>query len=94
MGSLFLGLFFTTDNTYSIQAIVKGILVAFLSTCGTICLCQALQSGKGGPILAIDSLKSLPPLILNVIYVGLVPTVSQRNGVAIGIIGAIIVGLS
>jgi len=39
MGSLFLVLFFTTDNTYSIQAIVKGILVAFLSTCGTICLC-------------------------------------------------------
>lgn len=60
--------------------------------CGGIALTTALKSGKGGPINAIDSLKSLIPLFLNIIFRGLVPSLLQILGVICGIVGATIIG--
>lgn len=57
-------------------------------------LTKALNCGKGGPIQAIDSLKSLIPLMLNVLFRGLLPSWLQLGGVALGIMGAAVVALN
>ena len=62
--------------------------------CGGIALTTALKCGKGGPINAIDSLKSLIPLFLNMMFRDLVPSLLQILGVIFGIIGAAVIGFN
>ena len=79
--------------TFRVIDIFEGCLCSCLSMAGNICLAKALKSGKGGPIQAIESLKSLVVLFFNIIVKGFLPTYSQYFGVALGIVGASIVGL-
>jgi hypothetical protein len=44
---------------------MKAIGASVLSLVGTASMTQAFKTGKGGPIQAIDSLKCLVPLFLN-----------------------------
>ena len=79
--------------TFRVFDILEGILCSLLSLVGNISLTKALQSGKGGPVQAIESLKSLVVLGFGIITKGYVPTYLQITGVALGITGASIVGL-
>ncbi len=83
-----------TETQYSKFDIVEGIFCSFVSMGGTVSLTKALNCGKGGPIQAIDSLKSLIPLLLNVLFRGLVPSVLQFTGVVLGIAGALVIALN
>lgn len=50
---------------YSIWNIGEGVLTSLVLTMGVICIAKAFErGGKGGPIICIDSLKVLPPLII------------------------------
>jgi uncharacterized membrane protein len=93
--SIFMAIgFFTTDTTYETIDILKAVLSSNLSLVGTFCLTKALQTGKGGPIQALDSLKSLIPLFLNMFLVQILPTWLQVGGVALGMLGAGIISFS
>ena len=86
--------FVMTDTHYTMFDIAEGIFCSFVSMGGTVSLTKALNCGKGGPIQAIDSLKSLIPLALNVMFRGLVPSWLQFGGVCLGILGAGVVALN
>lgn len=61
----------TTEGfIYSAKDMLFATLASWLSLTSTVCLTKALQTGKGGPIQAIDSLKSLVQLTLVIIVYG------------------------
>jgi drug/metabolite transporter (DMT)-like permease len=83
-----------SDTPISIIDSAIGVTISFLYVCGSICFAHALTSGGlGGPIQAIDSLKSLIPLFLHGLIGGVMPTVSQWIGVILGISGAFVIGM-
>jgi hypothetical protein len=53
----------------------------------------SFRYGLGGPIMAIDSCKSLVILLFNVVMSGILPTWLQTLGLAVGIIGASVVSI-
>ena len=61
---------------------------------GTCFMGLAVHAGKAGPVQAIDSLKSLPTLFMNLMLLGIGVSWQQWIGVALSIGGAAIVGLS
>ena len=79
--------FSSLDYVYAVSS-------ALFSLSGQCLIVMALLAGKGGPIQAIDALKSLPTLFLNLAIGGVVPTTQQWVGVALGIAGTAVVGLS
>jgi drug/metabolite transporter (DMT)-like permease len=86
-------LLFLNDIQFTIFDLFLGYFNCLLSICGNIAFTIALQSGKGGPIQAIDSMKTLVTLGVNMLLTGLIPTWLQWSGVGLGITGAAIVGL-
>jgi hypothetical protein len=86
--------FFLCSSKFTVLDLIEGSMVCFCMMGGGISITQATRFGKGGPITAIDSLKSLIPLFLNVVLHSLVPSVLQITGVALGILGATVIGLS
>ena len=53
-------------DAYSIADVMKATAASVLSLVGTASMTQAFKTGKGGPIQAIDSLKVLVPLLMNI----------------------------
>ena len=86
--------YLTTETQYSVIDTGEAITTVVLMLYGAQFLSLAVKTGKGGPIQSIDSLKSLIPLGLNIVFRGLVPSLLQITGVLLGIIGAAIVGMS
>jgi drug/metabolite transporter (DMT)-like permease len=78
--------------TFRVFDILEGILCSTLSMVGNVSLTKAIQLGKGGPVQAIESTKSLVVLGFGIIIKGYVPSYLQITGVALGIAGASIVG--
>ena len=68
-----IGFFFVNESFQAID-IIEGSIVCFAMAGGGISLTTASITGKGGPIQAIDSLKSLIPLFLNIILKAMFPT--------------------
>ena len=64
---------------------------ALLSVLGTGAMTHALKTGKGGPIQAIDSLKCLFSLLLDISVKKNNPNSKQVLGIACAIIGAVII---
>lgn len=71
--------------------VLKAVAAAVLSLVGTASMTQAFKTGKGGPIQAIDSLKVLVPLIMNMILLKQIPSWMQFAGMASGIAGALVI---
>lgn len=44
--------------------------MSFISMTGNVLFTMALESGKGGPVQSIDSLKSLIPLFIHIFLNG------------------------
>ena len=86
--------FCLTETKYRMLDIGKAILCSVTSMAATVSITTALSVGKGGPIQAIDSLKSLIPLFLHVIVNGLLPSWLQLAGVGLGIAGACVVAMA
>ena len=59
------GYFIAGADLYSSDDMWKAFWAAVLSLIGTASMTEAFKTGKGGPIQAIDSLKCLVPLLLN-----------------------------
>ena len=51
-----------------------GVAISASIVIGTICLTLALASGQGGPVMAIESCKSLVIVGLNVVSTGILPS--------------------
>ena len=85
------GYFIYGPSEYTRSDIVKSSASGVLSLLGTAAMTRAFKTGKGGPIQAIDSLKCLVPLFLNVILKQQVPTNMQVSGIICGMLGATIV---
>lgn len=81
--------FFTTSTVYTMQDILLVCFSSVLSLIGVTSLTIALTTGKAGPIYSIDSLKSLIPLFLNIIFDKNYPTSLQYLGIFLGIAGAV-----
>ena len=62
---LAIGYFYKGPSTYSFADVLKATAASVLSLVGTASMTQAFKSGKGGPIQAVDSLKVLVPLLMN-----------------------------
>ena len=63
-----------SNNEFTTWDYAEGVLSALLSMGGVVSLTKAFNCGKGGPIQAIDSLKSLIPLFLNLFIRNVVPS--------------------
>ena len=63
---LAIGYFVKGPSAYSIGDVMKAVTASVLSLIGTASMTHAFKSGKGGPIQAIDSLKVLVPLLMNI----------------------------
>ena len=59
---------------YSTADLSMSLASAVLSVFGTAAQTQALKTGKGGPIQAIDSLKCLVTLFLDIVLKDQIPT--------------------
>ena len=81
----------TEGFIYSVKDIIFATSASWLSLASTVCLTKALQTGKGGPIQAIDSLKSLVQLTLVIIVYRQWSTLMQNFGIASSIAGAMII---
>ena len=64
---LMTGYFVEGPSAYSIADVLKAVAASVLSLIGTASMTKAFTTGKGGPIQAIDSLKVLVPLLMNII---------------------------
>ena len=78
-------------SSYSMADIAMSLASAVLSVIGTASMTQALKTGLGGPIQAIDSLKCLVTLLLDIWIKSSDPTWLQLLGIACGILGVVIV---
>ena len=67
-------LIFQTKYQFGIIDYVLGYCSTLLSITGNIAFTIAMQSGKGGPIQAIDSMKSIVNLGFNMMLTRLMPT--------------------
>lgn len=85
------GYFIYGPSHYSNADIVKSQASGILSLLGTAAMTKAFKTGKGGPIQAIDSLKCLVPLFLNILFYEQVPTRMQVGGIVSGMVGATII---
>ena len=88
---LAIGYFVKGPSTYSIADVMMATAASVLSLIGTASMTHAFKTGKGGPIQAIDSLKVLVPLLMNIILHSQVPTWMQGFGMVSGILGALII---
>ena len=61
-------------SAYSIGDVMKAVAASVLSLIGTASMTHAFKTGKGGPIQAIDSLKVLVPLLMNIALHSQIPT--------------------
>ena len=73
--------------------LLMGICISMCMVIGTTMLTFALNVGQGGPVMAIDSCKALVIVAFNVLAMGILPTEYQFAGMALGIIGASVVGM-
>ena len=62
---LAIGYFVKGPSAYSIGDVLKATAASVLSLIGTASMTHAFKTGKGGPIQAVDSLKVLVPLLMN-----------------------------
>ena len=85
------GYFLKGPSAYSIGDVMKAVAASVLSLIGTASMTHAFKTGKGGPIQAIDSLKVLVPLIMNIIFYNQMPTLMQYSGMISSILGALII---
>lgn len=83
-GFFYMGGFSYYDTSINVKAMTS----SFLSLVGTTAMTIALQTGKGGPIQAIDSLKSSVPLLLNVVIYQDIPNYLQIGGFVVATLGA------
>ena len=88
---LAIGYFVKGADAYSIGDVMKAVAASVLSLIGTASMTQAFKTGKGGPIQAIDSLKVLVPLIMNIAIHQQIPTWMQVGGMISGIFGALVI---
>ena len=87
-------LYLLTDVHYSFSDTGIAIVISFLSLSGNIAITKALETGKGGPIMAIDNLKSLVALFMDLALQGMAPTLLQSAGVVLSIAGGVVVGFA
>ena len=64
---LLTGYIIVGPSAYSVSDVLKAVAASVLSLIGTASMTKAFMTGKGGPIQAIDSLKVLVPLGMNII---------------------------
>ena len=76
---------------YALSEVLWSLLASVLSMTGSICVTIAFQSGNGGSVQAIDSLKMLVPLILDLLFFKVVPTAMQLVGIIFSIAGALVI---
>ena len=86
-----MGYFYTGPSQYSLADVLKAVAASVLSLIGTASMTHAFKTGKGGPIQAIDSLKVLVPLLMNLFLNSQVPTWMQVAGMLCGILGALVI---
>lgn len=85
--------YFFTDIDFTFRDWIYGVLVGVLLIAGSVCIAYAMKSGKGGPITAIDTLKSVIPVAINCAAYSIWPTGWQWLGLVAGICGAVTIGV-
>lgn len=55
---------------------------------------EATVHGKGGPALALTQLQSIVMIMLEIIFIGTVPTLPEAIGFGLGLCGACVIALS
>ena len=78
---------------FTVWDLAQGTLCSVLTVGGCIMMTTSFRYGLGGPIMSIDSCKSLVILLFNVIVSGILPTWLQTLGLAVGIAGASVVSI-
>ena len=90
---LLTGYLVESPSSYTVPDVLKATAASVLSLIGTASMTQAFKTGKGGPIQAIDSLKVLVPLLMNIAINGQVPNWMQGAGMICSVAGAFIISL-
>ena len=88
---LLVGFFMYGPENYSWQDIGSSFLSSFFQLVGFALMTQALKTGQGGPIQAVDSLKVLMPLVLGGAFDNKPLSLMQYGGMLSGIIGALVI---
>ena len=81
------------NPVFTLETNTKGVLVALMFTLAQICATIGYDLGKGGNVQAIENLKVIWQTLLVSIIDGLVPNALEFTGLALSILGVLLIVL-